>query len=90
MDQGLTYTRSQFSSTWAPLSTVQPKLIHERVLELLKLNSNVNECKPLPWTQRGAPPPLPGGGTLSAAVAVAVFISHRADHQGLPLVRVVA
>jgi len=30
-------------------------LAHECVLELLKLSSNVNECKPLP----SAPPPCP-------------------------------
>jgi len=34
----------------SPLSTVYPTyLAHERVLELLKLSSNVNECKPLVW-----------------------------------------
>jgi len=30
------------------MSTVTPNLTHECVLELLKLSSNVNECKPLP------------------------------------------
>jgi hypothetical protein len=37
------YTRSHFSSICAVLSTLQPKLSHECVLELLKLSSNVNE-----------------------------------------------
>jgi hypothetical protein len=41
------YTPFSFSSTRALLSTVQPDLAHEGVLELLKLSSNVNECKPL-------------------------------------------
>jgi hypothetical protein len=29
------------------MSTVETKVTHECVLELLKLSSNVNECKPL-------------------------------------------
>jgi hypothetical protein len=33
------YTRSHFSSSWAPLSTVYPKLTHECVLASLKLSS---------------------------------------------------
>ena len=46
------------------MSTVQPNLTRECVLELLKLSSNVNECKP-----------LGGGGVLlrlMAAVAAVV------------------
>ena len=46
-NQAGAYTRSHFSSTGALLSTVQPNLTHECVLELLKLSSHVNECKPL-------------------------------------------
>jgi len=60
------YTRSQFSSTRALLSTVQPDLAHERVLELLKLSSHANECKPLGggddeegMDHDGMPPPPP-------------------------------
>jgi len=41
------YTRSHFSSISAHLCTVSYNLTHECVLELLKLSSNVNECKPL-------------------------------------------
>jgi len=63
------YTRSQFSSTGALLSTVQPKLAHERVLELLKLSSNVNECKPLPGGRR-----LPGLGLRLATSSVLLAV----------------
>ena len=42
------YARSDFSSTRDLLSTIQPNLSHECVLESLKLSSNVSECKPLP------------------------------------------
>jgi hypothetical protein len=32
-----------------------PTLAHERVLELLKLSSNVNEFEPLPWSGARSP-----------------------------------
>jgi len=54
------YTRSQFSSTLALLSTVlvQYDLAHERVLELLKLSSYVKECTPLECGLEAPPTPV--------------------------------
>ena len=48
------YTRSDFSSASALLSTALSNLTHECLLEMLKLSSNVNECKPLRDGRPGA------------------------------------
>ena len=55
------YIRSHFSSTRALPSTIQPKLTHECLLELLKLSPNVKECKPLTAGARAGRAAGPGG-----------------------------
>ena len=40
-------TRSHFTQLELCLSPLQPNLTHGRVPDVLKLRSNVNECKPL-------------------------------------------
>jgi len=42
------YIRSHFGTILAPLPTVCSELTHECDVEMLKLSSDVNECKPLP------------------------------------------
>jgi len=39
-----------FQLNLSSLSTISPNLTNECVLQVLKLSSNVNECKPLPPT----------------------------------------
>jgi len=41
------YTRSRSAQLELPLCPTQPNLTHECVPNVLKLSSNVNECKPL-------------------------------------------